>query len=55
MNQEEKDILRSLAQALELLPSDKKERVAGYAEGVKDMDREMKRRLEEMKAAAQSA
>lgn len=55
MGQEEKDILRSLAQSLELLPSDKKERVAGYAEDVADMDREMNRRLEEMKAAAQGA
>ena len=37
MNQEEKDILRSIAQALEMLPSDKKERAVGYAEGVAAM------------------
>lgn len=54
MIQEEKDILRSIAQALEVLPSDKKERVAGYAEGVADMKEEMERRLA-MQAAAQGA
>lgn len=55
MNQEEKDILRSIAQALEILPSDKKERVAGYAEGVADMKEEMERRLKSLEAAAQGA
>ena len=49
MNQEEKDILRSIAQALEILPSDKKERSVGYAEGVADMKEEMERRLALMK------
>ena len=47
MNQEEKDILRSIAQALEMLPSDKKERAVGYAEGVADMKEEMERRVDE--------
>ena len=53
MNQEEKDILRSIAQALEMLPSDKKERAVGYAEGVADMKEEMERRLALAQAAAQ--
>ena len=48
MGQEEKDILRSLAQALEVLPSAKQERLAGYAEGVADMKEEMERRLKQM-------
>ena len=55
MIQEEKDILRSLAQALEILPSDKKERVAGYAEGVADMKEEMERRIALAQASAQGA
>lgn len=55
MNQEEKDILRSIAQALEMLPSDKKERAVGYAEGVADMKEEMERRLALAQASAQGA
>ena len=55
MNQEEKDILRSIAQALEMLPSDKKERAVGYAEGVADKKEEMERRLALAQAAAQGA
>ena len=55
MNQEEKDILRSIAQALEMLPSDKKERAVGYAEGVADMKEEMERRVAMVQAAAQGA
>lgn len=55
MNQEEKDILRSIAQALEMLPSDKKERAVGYAEGVADMKEEMERRVAMAQAAAQGA
>lgn len=55
MNQEEKDILRGLAQALEVLPSAKQERLAGYAEGVADMKEEMERRLKSLEAAAQGA
>ena len=55
MIQEEKDILRSLAQALEILPSDKKERADGYAEGLAYMKEAMERRLALAQASAQGA
>ena len=50
MIQEEKEIMRGIAQALEVLPEAKRERFAGYAEGVADMKEVLDREREKMMA-----